>query len=61
MKLKKPKNKYVVVDYKPEENKQDVITQIGGQNIPIVEIKDVDLGEGADLSDDDTPKKKSSA
>jgi len=33
------------------------MTEIAGQNIPIIEIKDIDLGESSDLTDDE-PRKK---
>lgn len=54
--IKETKEQFVDADYK-DESKPEVMTQISGQNIPIIEIKDIDLGESADLSDDE-PRKK---
>ena len=54
--IQETKEQLVDADYK-DESKPEVMTQIAGQNIPIIEIKDIDLGESADLSDDE-PRKK---
>ena len=54
--IKETKQQFVETDVKNEELKQELSTQVSGVNIPIIEIKDVDLGEGADISDE--PKKK---
>jgi len=54
--LQETKEQFVDADYK-DSSKPEVMTQIAGQNIPIIEIKDIDLGESADLGDDE-PRKK---
>lgn len=57
--IQETKEQFIEADYKPSDFKQeDIITQIEGHNIPIVEIKDTDLGEGSDFSDDAEPRKK---
>ena len=56
--IKETKNQFVDANATPEEIKHHVSSQINEQNIPIVEIKDIDLGEGADISDDTKPRKK---
>ena len=58
--IQETKEQFVDADYNPEisgESKPEVMTQISGQNIPIIEIKDIDLGESSDLMDDE-PRKK---
>lgn len=55
--IKETKEQFVETNYKLEDIKQEEVTQISGQNIPIIEIKDIDLGEGYD--DDHATKKKS--
>ena len=54
--IQETKEQFVDSDYK-DESKPEVMTQISGQNIPIIEIKDIDLGESSDLTDDE-PRKK---
>ncbi len=54
--IQETKDQFVDTDYK-DESKPEVMTQIAGQNIPIIEIKDIDLGESSDLADDE-PRKK---
>ena len=54
--IQETKEQFVDADYK-DESKPEVMTQIAGQNIPIIEIKDIDLGESSDLADDE-PRKK---
>ena len=54
--IQETKEQFVDADYK-ENSKSEVMTQISDQNIPIIEIKDSDLGESADLTDDE-PRKK---
>ncbi len=54
--IQETKEQFVDADYK-DESKPEVMTQISGQNIPIIEIKDIDLGESSDLADDE-PRKK---
>ena len=54
--IKETKEQFVETDVKNEDLKQELNTQVSGINIPIIEIKDIDLGEGADISDE--PKKK---
>ncbi|GAA4046896.1 hypothetical protein [Flavobacterium chungnamense] len=54
--IQETKEQFVDADYK-DESKPEVMTQIAGQNIPIIEIKDIDLGESSDLTDDE-PRKK---
>ena len=54
--IQETKEQFVDADYK-ESSKPEVMTQISDQNIPIIEIKDIDLGESADLTDDE-PRKK---
>lgn len=54
--IQETKEQFVDADYK-DESKAEVMTQIAGQNIPIIEIKDIDLGESSDLADDE-PRKK---
>jgi hypothetical protein len=54
--IQETKEQFVDADYK-DESKPEVMTQISGQNIPIIEIKDIDLGESSDLTDDE-PRKK---
>ncbi len=53
--IQETKEQFVDADYK-ENSKSEVMTQISDQNIPIIEIKDSDLGESADLTDE--PRKK---
>ena len=48
------KEQFVEANYKEDSNN---ITQLSDQNIPIVEIKDIDLGESSDLLDSE-PRKK---
>ena len=55
--IQETKEQIIESDYKQDDFKQEIITQIAGQNIPIIEIKDIDLGESADLADDE-PRKK---
>ena len=54
--IQETKEQFVDADYK-DESKPDAMTEIAGQNIPIIEIKDIDLGESSDLADDE-PRKK---
>ena len=56
--IKETKDQAPVTHDAPEVSKQHVSPQLIEQNIPIVEIKDTDLGEGADISDEDKPRKK---
>ena len=45
------KEQMVENDFNPTDAKQDIVNQIANQNIPIIEIKDLDLGEGTDLAE----------
>lgn len=54
--IQETKEQIVDVDYK-DSSKPEVRSQLSGQNIPIIEIKDIDLGESSDLADDE-PRKK---
>jgi hypothetical protein len=53
--IQETKEQLVEADFK--ELKPEVMTEIEGKNIPIIEISDIDLGESTDLTDD-TPRKK---
>lgn len=55
--IKETKEQFVDVNAVSGDSKQGVSSQILDQNIPIIEIKDIDLGESADLVDDE-PRKK---
>jgi hypothetical protein len=56
--IKETKEQFVDVNATSDDSKQSVSSQISDQNIPIIEIKDTDLGEGADVLDDPEPRKK---
>ncbi len=56
--IKETKDQLVDENPIPEDAKLHVSSQLNEQNIPIIEIKDTDLGEGADISDDAEPRKK---
>lgn len=56
--IQETKEQIIESDYKQDDFKQEIITQIAGQNIPIIEIKDTDLGEGSDGYDESESKKK---
>lgn len=56
--IKETKEQFVEVNATPEDAKHNVLSQIADENIPIIEIKDTDLGEGADFSEDAEPRKK---
>lgn len=56
--IQETKEQFIEADYKTDALKQDVMAQIAGNNIPIIEIKDTDLGEGSDSYDDFEIKKK---
>ena len=54
--IQETKEQFVDTDVK-SVFKPDMVSQMGDQNIPIIEIRDIDLGESADFSDDE-PRKK---
>ncbi|WP_298391694.1 hypothetical protein [Flavobacterium sp.] len=54
--IQETKEQIVETDNK-DLSKPEVLSQFSGQNIPIIEIKDIDLGESSDLADDE-PRKK---
>ena len=56
--IKETKEQLVDENEVPEDAKLHVSSQLSEQNIPIIEIKDTDLGEGADISEDSEPRKK---
>ncbi len=49
--IQETKEQMVDNDLGPTDVKQDIVNQIANQNIPIIEIKDLDLGEGTDLAE----------
>lgn len=46
--IKETKEKYLSSDNYQEDSKPELFNTITGENIPIVEITDTDLGEGSD-------------
>lgn len=56
--IKETKDQLVEENPIPEDARLHVSSQLNEQNIPIIEIKDTDLGEGADISDNVEPRKK---
>lgn len=56
--IKETKDQLVEENPIPEDARLHVSSQLNEQNIPIIEIKDTDLGEGADISDNAEPRKK---
>ncbi len=49
--IQETKEQMVDNDLGTTDVKQDIVNQIANQNIPIIEIKDLDLGEGTDLAE----------
>jgi hypothetical protein len=49
--IQETKEQMVDNDFSPTDIKNDIVSQIANQNIPIIEIKDLDLGEGTDLAE----------
>jgi hypothetical protein len=47
--IQETKEQMVDNDFSTTDIKNDIVSQIANQNIPIIEIKDLDLGEGTDL------------
>ena len=56
--IKETNDKIIEKNSDVDENKPNESNSISGQNIPIIEIKDIDLGEGNDFSEEITSKKK---
>ena len=56
--IKETKDQLVEENPIPEDARLHVSSQLNEQNIPIIEIKDTDLGEGADILDHAEPRKK---
>jgi hypothetical protein len=56
--IKETKEQFIDVNSISDDSKQNISSQISDKNIPIIEIKDIDLGEGADISDDTETRKK---
>jgi hypothetical protein len=49
--IQETKEQLIENDISPADVKQDITNQIANQNIPIIEIKDLDLGEGNDFNE----------
>ena len=56
--IKETKDQLVEENPILEDARRHVSSQLNEQNIPIIEIKDTDLGEGTDISDNAEPRKK---
>ncbi len=56
--IKDTKDQLVDENPAPEVAKLHVSSQLNEQNIPIIEIKDIDLGDGIDISEENGQKKK---